>query len=152
VIYCFFVLLLSYLGGERSLLILLHGRPPKEPVFPINLFKREIDVSDPYTFLFLKRGILREHFLISVFPLPETSLSEYVQVKPVLAAATLILKAVGKYNEGDFRANSGYLYISIVYNISICLSLYCLAMFWICVNDDLKPFRYVLSSFAKSGD
>ena len=59
VIYCFFVLLLSYLGGERSLLILLHGRPPKEAPFPVNLFRREIDVSDPYTFLFLKRGILR---------------------------------------------------------------------------------------------
>ncbi|KAF8962096.1 organic solute transporter Ostalpha-domain-containing protein [Flammula alnicola] len=126
VIYCFFVLLLSYLGGERSLLILLHGRPPKEPVFPINIFKHEIDVSDPHTFLFLKRGIL-----------------QYVQVKPVLAAATLFLKAIGKFNEGDFRANSGYLYISIIYNTSICLSLYCLAMFWICVNDDLKPFRPV---------
>ncbi|KAF8885393.1 organic solute transporter Ostalpha-domain-containing protein [Gymnopilus junonius] len=126
VIYCFFVLLLSYLGGERSLLILQHGRPPKEPVFPINLFKHEIDVSDPYTFLFLKRGIL-----------------QYVQVKPILAAATFILKVTGKYNEGDFRANSGYLYISIVYNISICLALYCLAMFWVCVNNDLKPFRPV---------
>ncbi|KAF8876937.1 organic solute transporter Ostalpha-domain-containing protein [Infundibulicybe gibba] len=126
VIYCFFVLLLSYLGGERSLLILLHGRPPKAPVFPVSIFKREIDVSDPYTFLFLKRGIL-----------------QYVQVKPVLAAATLILKACNKFNEGDFRANSGYLYVSIIYNTSICLSLYCLAMFWLCVNDDLKPFRPV---------
>ena len=67
--------------------------------------------------------------------------SEYVQVKPVLAAATLILKAFGKFNEGDFRANSGYLYVSIIYNTSICLSLYCLAMFWLCINDDLKPFR-----------
>lgn len=148
-IYCFFVLLLSYLGGERSLLILLHGRPPKEPVFPINIFKREIDVSDPYTFLFLKRGILRECFLTSCFPFILKYLLcrgiEYVQVKPILAAATLILKAFGKYNEGDFRANSGYLYVSIIYNISICLSLYCLAMFWVCVNDDLKPFRYVFS-------
>ncbi|KII85639.1 hypothetical protein PLICRDRAFT_116239 [Plicaturopsis crispa FD-325 SS-3] len=124
VIYCFFQLLLSYLGGERSLLILLHGRPPKTPVFPINIFKHEIDVSDPYTFLFLKRGIL-----------------QYVQVKPILAAVTLVLKATGKYNDGDFRANSGYLYISIIYNTSICLSLYCLAMFWVVVNDDLKPFR-----------
>jgi hypothetical protein len=60
VIYCFFELLLGYLGGERSLLILVHGRPPKDPVFPITLFRSEIDVSDPYTFLFLKRGILRE--------------------------------------------------------------------------------------------
>lgn len=59
VIYCFFHLLLEYLGGERSLLILLHGRPPIIPVFPINLFVRELDVSDPHTFLFLKRGILR---------------------------------------------------------------------------------------------
>ncbi|EJD01357.1 DUF300-domain-containing protein, partial [Fomitiporia mediterranea MF3/22] len=124
VIYCFFNLLLGYLGGERSLLILLHGREPKHTVFPISLFKREIDVSDPYVFLFLKRGII-----------------QYVEVKPVLAAATLILKAAGKYNEGHFRADSGYLYISIVYNVSICLSLYCLAMFWVVVNDDLKPFR-----------
>ncbi|KAJ6468057.1 DUF300 domain-containing protein [Mycena vulgaris] len=126
VIYCFFVLLLSYLGGERSLLIMLHGRPPKDPVFPVSLFKREIDVSDPYMFLFLKRGIL-----------------QYVQVKPVLAVATLILKAFGKYNEGTLRSDSGYLYISVIYNTSICLSLYCLAVFWMCVNDDLKPFRPV---------
>ncbi|EKM53014.1 uncharacterized protein PHACADRAFT_147340 [Phanerochaete carnosa HHB-10118-sp] len=124
VIYCFFDLLLQYLGGERSLMISLHGRPPKYPVFPGNLFWPEVDVSDPYTFLFLKRGII-----------------QYVQVKPVLAMVTIILKAVGKYNEGALRANSGYLYVSIVYNISICMALYCLAIFWMCVNDDLKPFR-----------
>ncbi|THH13905.1 hypothetical protein EW146_g6366 [Bondarzewia mesenterica] len=92
----------------------------------MNIFQRELDVSDPYTFLFLKRGIL-----------------QYVQVKPLLAVATLILKAVGKFNEGDLRADSGYLYISIIYNASICLSLYCLAMFWLSISDDLKPFRPV---------
>ncbi|RDX49431.1 DUF300-domain-containing protein [Lentinus brumalis] len=124
VIYCFFDLLIAYLGGERSLLILLHGRPPKYPVFPGNLIWREVDVSDPYTFLFLKRGVI-----------------QYVQLKPILALATVILKLLGKYNEGDLRANSGYLYVSIVYNFSICLALYCLAIFWMCVNDDLKPFR-----------
>ncbi|KAJ3480439.1 hypothetical protein NLI96_g8346 [Meripilus lineatus] len=124
VIYCFFDLLVAYLGGERSLLILLHGRPPKYPVFPGNIFWREVDVSDPYTFLFLKRGVL-----------------QYVQVKPILALATIILKAVGQFREGDLRADSGYLYVSLVYNISICMSLYCLAIFWMCVNDDLKPFR-----------
>lgn len=62
-------------------------------------------------------------------------------MKPLLAIASLVLKVLGKYNEGDFRAKSGYLYVSVVYNISICLSLYCLAVFWLCVNDDLKPFR-----------
>ena len=69
---------------------------------------------------------------------------EYVQVKPALALVTIILKAIGKYNEGDLRANSGYLYVSIVYNISICMALYCLAIFWMCVSDDLKPFRCAL--------
>ncbi|KZV62240.1 DUF300-domain-containing protein [Peniophora sp. CONT] len=124
VIYCFFNLLLNYLGGERSLLILVHGRAPKYPPKPMNIFQPELDVSDPYTFLFLKRGIM-----------------QYVYVKPCLALASLILKYVGKYNEGDLRANSGYLYVSIVYNASICLSLYCLAMFWLSISEDLKPFR-----------
>ncbi|KAH9061212.1 organic solute transporter Ostalpha-domain-containing protein [Lactarius vividus] len=124
VIYCFFQLLLGYLGGERSLLILVHGRQPKAPPFPMNVFQRELDVSDPYTFLFLKRGIL-----------------QYVQLKPLLAIASLVLKASGKYNEGEFRIDSGYLYVSVVYNISICLSLYCLAMFWLSINEDLKPYR-----------
>jgi len=75
VIYNFFHLLLAYLGGERSLLILLHGRPPKDHLFPgryflpirrtssfslsVYIFKHEIDASDPFTFLWLKRGILR---------------------------------------------------------------------------------------------
>ncbi|KZT21940.1 DUF300-domain-containing protein [Neolentinus lepideus HHB14362 ss-1] len=124
VIYCFFQLLVAYLGGERSLLIMVHGRPPREPPFPVSIFQRELDISDPYTFLFLQRGIL-----------------QYVEVKPILALATLLLKALGKYNEGDLRAGSGYLYVSLVYNISICLALYCLAMFWLCVSDDLRPFR-----------
>jgi hypothetical protein len=71
----------------------------------------------------------------------ETKISEYVQIKPVLAIVTLILKAAGKYNEGDLRWDSGYIYVSIVYNFSIFLALYCLAMFWMCVSEDLKPFR-----------
>lgn len=147
VIYCFFDLLIAYLGGERSLLILLHGRPPKYPVFPGNLFWREVDVSDPHTFLFLKRGVIRELNCGWIAALALMYLcTEYVQLKPILALATVILKAVGKYNEGDLRAGSGYLYISIVYNVSICLALYCLAIFWMCVNDDLKPFRYVVTS------
>lgn len=152
VIYCFFDLMVAYLGGERSLLINIHGRPPKYPVFPGNLLWREVDVSDPHTFLFLKRGVLRESSLFYVcFTFDFCSAIEYVQVKPVLALITIITKALGKYNEGDLRANSGYLYVSIVYNFSICMALYCLAIFWMCVNDDLKPFRYVgLNTFSGS--
>jgi hypothetical protein len=70
-----------------------------------------------------------------------TPFEEYVQVKPVLAVLTMVLKAAKVYNEGNLAPGSGYLWVSIVYNFSICLSLYCLALFWLCVNEDLKPFR-----------
>ncbi|KAG9019517.1 hypothetical protein FRB90_001179 [Tulasnella sp. 427] len=124
VIYCFFHLLVAYLGGERSLLITLYGRPPKPHLFPVNIFKREFDGSDPFTFLWIRRGIF-----------------QYVYIKPTLAAVTLILKASGVYNEGNLTASSGYLWVSIIYNVSICVALYCLAIFWVCINEDIKPFR-----------
>jgi len=50
-------------------------------------------------------------------------MAEYVQVKPLLVVATAILKATGTYHEGDFKVSSGYTWVTIVYNISICLSL-----------------------------
>ena len=48
---------------------------------------------------------------------------EYVQIKPMLVVATIILKVTGTYREGDFAWDSGYTYISVVYNTSICWSL-----------------------------
>lgn len=118
----------------------MHGRPPKSPLFPVNIFKHELDMSDPFTFLYLKRGILRALPFLLMTITPDSHV-EYVQLKPILAIVTMILKAVGKYNEGNFKATSGYLYIAIVYNISICVALWSLAMFWVCINDDIKAFR-----------
>ncbi|GAA6044171.1 hypothetical protein JCM8097_007217 [Rhodosporidiobolus ruineniae] len=124
VIYCFFQLLVEYLGGERSLLITLHGRPPHPHPAPIRWCLPPMDASDPFTFLGLKRGIL-----------------QYVQLKPILAVLTVVLKAFGKYDDGHLAKDSGYTYVSIVYNLSVSLSLYCLAMFWVATHDDLKPYR-----------
>ncbi|SCV66894.1 BQ2448_5540 [Microbotryum intermedium] len=133
VIYCFFNLLVEYLGGERSLIILLHGRPPIRHPFPLSNILPPLDVSDPFTFLAIKRGIL-----------------QYVQIKPFLAAATILLKALGSYGDGNLSRSSGSdtrwrkradTYISIIYNVSVGLSLYCLALFWIATNADLKPYR-----------
>ena len=59
VIYCFFSLLVEYLSGEGAILNMLRGRPPTPHIFPINLISAPMDPSDPYTFLALKRGILR---------------------------------------------------------------------------------------------
>ncbi|KAF9353254.1 hypothetical protein BGX26_008979 [Mortierella sp. AD094] len=124
VIYCFFTLLVSYLGGERSLLIMLHGRPYTKHLFPVSLYYKEIDVGDPYSFLFIKRGIL-----------------QYVYVKPVLAVITMLLKSNDAYSGGSISLKSGYFWVSFFYNLSVCLSLYCLGIFFMATQDDLEEFR-----------
>ena len=83
-------------------------------------------MGDPYTFLFIKRGIL-----------------QYVYVKPVLAAVTMLLKSNGAYNDGSISLTSGYFWVSFVYNLSVCLSLYCLGMFFMATQGDLEEFRYI---------
>ncbi|KAJ5550481.1 Organic solute transporter Ost-alpha [Penicillium sp. DV-2018c] len=101
-----------------------HGRPPISHAWPLNHLFPKIDVSDPHTFLAVKRGIL-----------------QYAWLKPILAIATIIMKATNTYQEGYIGLNSGYLWTGIVYNVSVTVSLYSLAMFWVCLHDDLVPFR-----------
>lgn len=123
-IYTFFQLLINFLGGERSVIIMAHGRPPVSHAWPLNHCLKKIDISDPHTFLAVKRGIL-----------------QYAWLKPILAIVSIIMKATDTYEEGYLGITSGYLWTGIVYNISVTVSLYSLAMFWVCLHDDLLPFR-----------
>ena len=123
-IYTFLQLLVNFLGGERSLIIMMHGRRPVHHPWPLNYCFPDVDISDPHTFLSVKRGIL-----------------QYAWIKPILGIATVIMQFTGTYKEGYLGLTSGYLWSSIIYNISITLSLYSLAMFWVCMSQDLQPFR-----------
>ncbi|OAQ71388.1 organic solute transporter ostalpha [Pochonia chlamydosporia 170] len=125
-IYTFFQLLINYLGGERSLIIMTHGRAPVQHLWPMNHVLRKVDISDPHTFLSIKRGIL-----------------QYAWLKPVLAIAAIVMKATGTYQEGYIGAKSGYFWSGIIYNISVTVSLYSLGLFWVCMHKDLTPFRPV---------
>ncbi|KAF2279288.1 DUF300-domain-containing protein [Westerdykella ornata] len=123
-IYTFFQLLINFIGGERALIILMTGRPPVSHLWPLNYILPKVDISDPHTFLAIKRGIL-----------------QYTWCKPLLSLAAIIMKATGTYKEGYIGVTSGYFWSGIIYNISISISLYALAMFWVCMAHDLKPFR-----------
>ncbi|OAA81061.1 DUF300 domain protein [Akanthomyces lecanii RCEF 1005] len=125
-IYTFFQLLINYLGGERSLIVTTHGRAPVQHLWPLNHALPKVDISDPYTFLSIKRGIL-----------------QYAWLKPILALAAVVMKATGTYQEGYIAVSSGYLWSGILYNISVSVSLYSLGLFWVCMHQDLKPFRPV---------
>lgn len=123
-IYTFFQLLIAYIGGERALLIMMHGRAPVAHFWPMSYCFGKVDISDPHTFLAIKRGIL-----------------QYAWMKPLLAVATIVMKATGTYQEGYIGLSSGYFWTGLLYNISICWSLYDLALFWVCMSQDLQPFR-----------
>ncbi|KAH6856529.1 organic solute transporter Ostalpha-domain-containing protein [Chaetomium sp. MPI-CAGE-AT-0009] len=125
-IYTFFQLLINYLDGERALIIMTHGREPVDHLWPLNHVLPRVDISDPYTFLAIKRGIL-----------------QYAWLKPTLSLAAIIMKATGTYQEGYIGLNSGYFWSGIIYNISVTVSLYSLGLFWVCMHNDLKPFRPV---------
>ncbi len=125
-IYTFFQLLINFIGGERALIIMMHGREPVHHLWPLNHFLPKVDISDPHTFLAIKRGIL-----------------QYAWLKPVLGLATVIMKATGIYKEGYIGISSGYFWQGIWYNASVSLSLYALGMFWVCMHKDLQPFRPV---------
>lgn len=62
-------------------------------------------------------------------------------MKPLLALAGIVMKATGVYKEGYIGISSGYFWESFIYNVSITVCLYALAMFWVCMTEDLKPFR-----------
>ena len=103
---------------------MMNGRRPVSHLWPLTHVLEKIDISDPHTFLAVKRGIL-----------------QYTWVKPLLAVATIIMKATDTYQEGYFGLTSGYMWSGLLYNISITVSLYTLALFWVCMSADLQPFR-----------
>lgn len=103
---------------------MMHGREPVHHLWPMNHFLPKVDISDPHSFLAIKRGIL-----------------QYAWLKPVLGLASIIMKATGVYQEGYMGLTSGYMWSGIAYNISVTISLYSLGMFWVCMSKDLQPFR-----------
>ena len=104
----------------------MRGRPPVHHPWPLTHLLSKVDISDPHTFLSIKRGIL-----------------QYAWLKPVLGLATIVMKSTHTYQEGYIGLSSGYMWSSIVYNLSVTISLYSLAMFWVCMSEDLHPFRPV---------
>ena len=89
VIYTFFSLLVNYLGGERELLLLLDDRLATSHFWPLNLYLSPVDMSDPNTFLWIRRGVL-----------------QFVIVKPILSIFITMFKIFDLYHEGYVSVTS----------------------------------------------
>ncbi|XP_040212633.1 transmembrane protein 184A isoform X2 [Rana temporaria] len=126
VIYSFLSLCFEYLGGESSIMVEIRGKPIKSSCYYGTCCLQGVSYSIGFL-RFCKQATL-----------------QFCIVKPIMAVVTIILQAFGKYHDGDFNVQSGYLYITIVYNISVSLALYALFLFYFATKELLNPFEPVL--------
>jgi len=69
---------------------------------------------------------------------------QFVLLKPILAAITIALHHEGKFREGSWAINSGYLWITLIYNVTYSWALFSLLLFYMGTRDLLKPHKPVL--------
>ncbi|KAF7647985.1 hypothetical protein LDENG_00163760 [Lucifuga dentata] len=129
VIYNFLSLCYEYLGGESAIMAEIRGKPIKSSCMYGTCCLRGKAYSIGFL-RFCKQATL-----------------QFCVVKPLMAAITVILQAYGKYKDGDFNVAGGYLYVTIIYNISVSLSLYALFLFYFTTRKLLSPYSPVLKFF-----
>ncbi|XP_012670001.1 transmembrane protein 184ba isoform X2 [Clupea harengus] len=126
VIYNFLSLCYEYLGGESAIMAEIRGKP--------------IESSCVYGTCCL----WGKAYSIGFLRFCKQATLQFCVVKPLMAMVTVILQAFGKYRDGDFNVASGYLYVTIIYNISVSLSLYALYLFYFATKDLLSPYSPML--------
>ncbi|XP_033342614.1 transmembrane endosomal protein isoform X2 [Megalopta genalis] len=126
VIYNFLSLCYEYLGGEGNIMSEIRGKPIRSNC----LYGTCCLVGKTYTIGFLR--------------FCKQATLQFCLVKPVMAFVIIFLQAFGHYRDGDWSPDGGYLYITIIYNISVSLALYGLFLFYFATRDLLTPFEPVL--------
>lgn len=126
VIYNFLSLCYEYLGGEGNIMSEIRGKPIKSSC----LYGTCCLAGKTYTIGFLR--------------FCKQATLQFCLVKPVMAFIIIFLQSSGHYRDGDWSANTGYIYITIVYNVSVSLALYGLYLFYFATRDLLTPFDPVL--------
>ncbi|KAF9621571.1 hypothetical protein IFM89_022925 [Coptis chinensis] len=125
VIYNFLSLCLAWVGGPGAVVLTLSGRVLKPSWCLMTCCFSPIPLDGRFIRR-CKQGAL-----------------QFVILKPILVALTFILYAKGKYEDGNFSAKQGYLYVTIIYTISYTTALYALALFYMACKDLLRPFNPV---------
>ncbi|XP_022999694.1 transmembrane protein 184A-like [Cucurbita maxima] len=125
VIYNFLSLCLAWVGGPGAVVISLSGRVLKPSWYLMTCCLPPLPLDGRFIRR-CKQGCL-----------------QFVILKPILVAVTLILYAKGKYEDGNFNPKQSYLYLTIIYTLSYTMALYALALFYVACKDLLQPFNPV---------
>jgi hypothetical protein len=111
VLYIFFMLMVSYCGGEGELLRSLKRKRYKG-IHPFPMCYLPSFPLDTDFYLRCKRWVL-----------------QCALVKPVVAFIAMVCHPIGIYQEGSFRVGNVYTYTCIIINISLTMALYYLVLF-----------------------
>lgn len=126
VIYNFLSLCYEYLGGEGNIMSEIRGKPIRSSCIAGTCCL----AGKTYTIGFLR--------------FCKQSTLQFCLVKPLMAFIIIFLQAFGHYHDGDWSASGGYIYTTIIYNISVSLALYGLYLFYFATRDLLTPYEPVL--------
>ena len=61
-----------------------------------------------------------------------------------MSLVTLVLQTFDKYKDGDFSVTGGYLYLTLIYNVSVSVALYGLFLFYEATKPILAKYEPVL--------
>lgn len=125
VIYNFMSLCYEYLGGESNIMSEIRGKPIQTSWYYGTCFFQ----GSTYTIDFLR--------------FCKQATLQFCIIKPLMSALTLILQASGKYRDGNWSLDSSYIYINMIYNLSVSLALYGLILFYQATKDLLSPYEPV---------
>jgi hypothetical protein len=70
-----------------------------------------------------------------------TGVTQFVVLKPLVAIIQFILELNGLYQQGSFQFDTGYLYLTLITNFSQGYAMYCLVLFYLAMQDDLKTMN-----------
>lgn len=125
VIYNFMSLCYEYLGGEGNIMSELRGRPIKTNWY----YGTCCFGNQSYNIEFLR--------------FCKQATLQFCAVKPLMSILTLFLQATGRYKDGDWSFDNSYIYITMIYNISVSLALYGLYLFYQATKNLLYPYEPV---------
>ena len=77
----------------------------------------------------------------SYFRLCKRLIYQFVLIKPLLAVMSIILLYYDLYGEGEYNLKKGYIYITLIDNLSVTVAMYCLVLFYYTVKEELKGFK-----------
>jgi len=124
VLYMFFILLVNYFSGEAALVKILENKPPMKHPFPTCFLPK------------IKLGL-------SFLRWCKFCVLQFALIKPLDTLVAIVLEVSDGYREGNFDPSFGYLYITIIDNISITISLYFLVLFYLATKEELSNLQPV---------